>query len=70
MRLSPQNLVPTCSRDLDFKLDDWNQMHFDQHFIVTLQQRKQHIELLSNRCINIYSHFTTEQLTKMANQYH
>jgi hypothetical protein len=40
MRLPPQNLVATCSRDFDFKLDDWNQMQFDQHFVVTLQQRR------------------------------
>jgi hypothetical protein len=31
MRLSTQKLVATCSRDFDFKLDDWNQMHFGRH---------------------------------------
>jgi hypothetical protein len=31
MRLSPQKLVATCSRDFDFKLDDWTQMHFCRH---------------------------------------
>jgi hypothetical protein len=40
MRLPPQNWVATCSRDFDFKLDDWNKMQFDQHFVVTLQQRR------------------------------
>jgi hypothetical protein len=30
-----------------FKLDDWNQMHFGQHFVVTLQQRQQHYSNLA-----------------------
>jgi hypothetical protein len=32
MRLCPQNSVATSSRDFDFKLDDWNQMHFSGTF--------------------------------------
>ena len=31
MRLFPQNLVAMCFSDLDFKLDNWNQMHFCRH---------------------------------------
>jgi hypothetical protein len=34
MRLFPQNLLATCSCDFDFNLDDWNQMHFCQHFLL------------------------------------
>jgi hypothetical protein len=34
MQLSPQNLVATSFRDFDFKLDDWNQMHFCQHILL------------------------------------
>ena len=36
MRLSPQKLVETCSRDFDFKLDDWNQMHFCRHILLNI----------------------------------
>ncbi len=36
MRLSPQNLVATCSRDFDFKLDDWNRMHFCIHISLAI----------------------------------
>ena len=36
MRLPPQNLVATCSRDFDFKLDDWNQMHFCRHILLAI----------------------------------
>ncbi len=36
MRLCPQNLVTTCSRDFDFKLDDWNQMHYCRHILLAV----------------------------------
>jgi hypothetical protein len=36
MRLSPQKLVATCSHDIDFKLDDWNQMHFCRHVLLNI----------------------------------
>jgi hypothetical protein len=31
MQRPPQNLLATSSRNFDFKLDDWNQMHFCRH---------------------------------------
>jgi hypothetical protein len=43
MQLFPQNLVATCSCNFDCKLDDWKQLHFGQHFIVTLQPRRRYI---------------------------
>jgi hypothetical protein len=36
MRLSPQNLVKTCSRDFDFNLDDWNQIQFCRHILLNI----------------------------------
>ncbi len=36
MRLSPQKLVATCSRDLDFRLDDRNQMHFCRYILLNI----------------------------------
>jgi hypothetical protein len=36
MRLFPQNLVAMCSSDLDFKLDNWNQMHFCRHILLAI----------------------------------
>jgi hypothetical protein len=36
MWLFPQNFVTTCSRDFNFKLDDWDQMHFCQHILLAI----------------------------------
>ncbi len=36
MRLPPQKLVATCSHDFDFKLDEWNQMHFCRHILLNI----------------------------------
>ncbi len=36
MRLFPQKLVATSSRDFDFKLDDWNQMHFGRNILLNI----------------------------------
>ena len=36
MRLFPQKLVATCYCNFDFKLDDWNQMHFCQHILLAI----------------------------------